>query len=562
MADATVGAPAANALPDYSSIDVGNILKSTIGNIQNTLGDITTTVGKAFTSSGAGQQAIQDASQAQQDVNTLQMQASLKLKKDTSAAASAAGLNPDTSTFFADKAAEINQETQKVDQYQKSIADKSSQSFLDNPIQYMVNQGFDIPFEKTAAAAHQARIDSLVGNIKSAQGLVSNEGQILSATDNAASTALLNASNKLTQANANKAVADSQIDIDKLGISVGNVRMAANQDQFQDVIGQQDLLVKWQQLAQGRMQLDINQGYRGAQQALADLSLKERSDKDEDQKVFLDSMNNAIVKLGGSPTTILGLKEMGATQRNAISEVAANGNFAAENPDLNKFVPISASPSKAVDLLNTSQLPGTPGMNYTAKYISDIADGEKAQPTFTAMTNAEGRNILLDNAVRASTEAELKNINPTSGLFHPAPLSSVLKIPVIAASDLGKALMPLAAANVTAPTDPNQVLAVASKLVQDAGGNPTASANAIAAQVSNMFRGIAGDNAAIRQYTRFGITKVPGVSGVPFNMSIQNPQAVFGGSRVIDMTNQSAVAAAITHKIIADHPVATPSLLP
>lgn len=507
---------------------------------------------------GAGltiaKEAATQSGQANADIATLDNAAAMKLKADNERAMSMFGWNSDGGAMsVATLSQQASQTEAKVAQEQQALSEHLGQGFMDDPLQWLVNQ-FTIPYEAKKLMADTASVSQQLDVLKKLGDLTEQSYRINAGVDTAASTARETALRTLAFAQAKQRLADATFTASSLDIQSTNVRLAATRDAFDASVAvnnahnetlrlglaEQGLQLQTKELDLNtiKTQLETDANNRAAAMApFNELTAKLQSDNLQqvaDAKVELNSRLANVSKMYGlQPVTVEMFQAMPDNPlKQWLTQQAMNPNIQDGRYGFDA--------TNSIQIVNKTELPLTPGARITAENLQKTMNsviGPEAL-TFKQLPDAV-QHMRIQNGIIDEINKEKGNIPDAGGLYSPPPLVSTLSIGAVAATDIGKTLMSAANSDPNHATKAQEVMATASLLIQQ--GKLTIPQ--AAEQVAQIYNAIMADNTINRQYGRFALPTMDATTGYHQTVSIGN---VLGSAQNVDLSDSGAVATVLT----------------
>ena len=406
----------------------------------------------------------------------------------------------------------------------------NSVSFLDSPLQWLVNQ-IQIPIEndRYAAAAqriHQDRtaLGTLSGlaNEAHAQNAFANQVDFMAVAKEQANEAL---------GKAQEIAGNAAIHAAGVGVSAANVRLAATEAQMRNAVLVNEAAQKQTQMQQEAQRLEMTKGQQFFIQRAADqenslrtfqiaLASEEASDRDMLQK-GVDRLNELNITKN---LTIRTLKIMDPASQKALIAVMATGND----------IIYGASPITALEL--TSSIPNLARPNNPREDSVRNSMTSTAQSVFTdpniRILDKRGQGEAYNKAVLESNAQVQKNIPDQGSWMSPMTIAELNGFDGLKDNRLMQVLSPLAGQK------PNQVMSgdyvLATVLDQVNKGKLTADqAAAQAAQIFSTMSASINQVSNINRYGQSGLTSKTG-----YNQAVDYG-SFKGTMQSVDLTKQA-----------------------
>lgn len=497
---------------------------------------------------GAMQQA-----KGQIEVNNSNFEALVKKQADDAAAAAAVGMTPGMpSDLVASTLLEYQNTEKQLNDQGNMIRAKQGGSFSDDPLQWLTDQ-LSLPFDISAyntGVAQQDRRTEFLGKLSKT---FDDQARANAVVDVNTSTSLLHGMNQIALGKAAEAAGQSAMALANLGISVANMRVASTREAFTGMLNINTMLGQEQDRAfrQGPgFDMELRKEAQAKQESDVRLELDkfrstELARQEEGRKLRQDRLDKV--------TTSLNLPPMSLTEYDADPNIQKKlGEFMIA-PDIQSGY-LGYTQVEAVN--KYSSFPLSPGARFTMNWMQNKLNAFSATDAQSLSSlKPEEKMAKQEEALYKQAAAERASIPVSGGLYSPPNLRGWLSARGLYDSD-GKPrfaimtdLITLARANPEASTDPNLLLQIAVKRINEG----TMTADQASQEISTIFQSIGLDNNSNRQYGRLhvplqtpGTIKLPGIAGsvTGFNMAVQSIGG-FGGGSIVDMMNPSAVSNAL-----------------
>lgn len=502
------------------------------GGIAKSAADLSQEQGKIIAAKQAEIDANNKIGEAQAKVTQTQGLAEIKRIKDTAAAATAVGRNPDAASYLLTTlSSEILAKEEDIRKRDSAIREKLDTKFLDDPLGFLYNQ-LSAPFDVAARNLVAVETQSRNAQLKEASLRFNEQALINTGIAETITTESLAAATTINLQNAVKASAIAAADLAKSGIDVINIRNAMNAQQWHAVVQYQDAKRAEQALA-----LQAAAGAR-AQKELEmsterhKIFIQEHKDKQEQEAIWQTRINKAAQVMNADPITVKEFMSLGTQQRAAWESVMID-------PDIQRRGMLGITPAKALDTTNNMQLRLTSGGEMIRKALTDIKNTVAAMPlnanTFGAGGKLEEKQRLTDEAIKEQVKKEYANTPITGSIFSPPPLLATLAIPMIKNLPIVKELYALGVSNNLYPTSATDIFNSGSRLIREGKLTP----HEAAAQAAMVYRGIVSDNMSQRPYSKFALE-------APSKHNTTVYFTGFGNSKVFDVTSMTQWEAEFT----------------
>src|SRR5882672_3315784 len=462
--------------------------------------------------------AEREALRASQDIT-------LRKNKINSEVAANFGTDPRTSSsILTTMSSSIISEEAGVQEEAKQLEAKQKISPFDDFLGWFQNQ-FELPGEEQAHGTRVAALTIRMGTLQKLQAATHDQIALNEALDTNTSDSLIAAKSKENFAIAAKQTAQAQYQLAKTGLEVGNIRLATSAQQLHAIESVHAAQTREQELELARERLSEATKQRMISEELKQLQIMEKEDKIVAMKNWDEKLKAASAVLGyDRPVTFKDLQMMTPENRQRVEMIALD-------PDIQAGRLGAHTPWETINNAQLLNAPLTPTIRATT---AKLLVNQRASVIGTdALLWKSYDKAVQDQKMKQNFDIWIKqqtnNIPEQGGLYSAPSLSSIGKIPAIAATSIYKDVAALAR-DPEYPTKPQDLYNVAVKKVRE-GGNP----DLIARELSGIFKAIAIDNSAQRGYQRFALPMQKS-----YNATV-NTGIFLEGSRVIDFTNYNQV---------------------
>ena len=463
-------------------------------------------------------EAKNEALRASQDIT-------LRKNKINSEVAANFGTDPRTSSsILTTMSSSIISEEAGVQEEAKQLEAKQKISPFDDFLGWFQNQ-FELPGEEQAHGTRVAALTIRMGTLQKLQAATHDQIALNEALDTNTSDSLIAAKSKENFAVAAKQTAQAQYQLAKTGLEVGNIRLATSAQQLHAIESVHAAQTREQELELARERLSEATKQRMISEELKQLQIMEKEDKIVAMKNWDEKLKAASAVLGyDRPVTFKDLQMMTPENRQRVEMIALD-------PDIQAGRLGAHTPWETINNAQLLNAPLTPTIRATT---AKLLVNQRASVIGTdALLWKSYDKAVQDQKMKQNFDIWIKqqtnNIPEQGGLYSAPSLSSIGKIPAIAATSIYKDVAALAR-DPEYPTKPQDLYNVAVKKVRE-GGNP----DLIARELSGIFKAIAIDNSAQRGYQRFALPMQKS-----YNATV-NTGIFLEGSRVIDFTNYNQV---------------------
>ena len=413
-----------------------------------------------------------------------------------------------------------------------AISQKDSVGFMDNPLGFILNQfsvNDDIRAHNSALEVEQAAKQHIDEINSMSDATARNQKNFEINITQASIDAVAKKTTDAAQILANKAETDG------LGYNVDSLQTAI-------AASKETTALKFQVLGaqNAQAQLKIAMDSYALHKEEFDWRQEEKANKDLGDADLVDRMQRGLTVLYGDKAPDLTASK--AISQRYLSLLKSNSPAGKEAVDAymaGQTGIIGGSPAQVIDSINSGVAVQFTPVQEPIKRIFEVATQQVGS---MPLANKQEAVKALNVAVTGQMDKFLKDIEPGSGNnpFNIGAVSSLVQMPGVNTTPLAqKVLAPMVTAGAKLD-DPKQVYA--SALAAVSGGKISVE-DAVDGIVTLYQKGV-DTNLAARNFTKFGI--VPSDNMHTYNTQIAiNPDALFGGTSVVDLTNRNAVQRAI-----------------
>lgn len=441
-----------------------------------------------------------------------------KRQRDDAAVYAAWGTTPgNPSQQIANLSAGILAKEQDLQGRRDSIQKKLDFNFLDNPVQWFLNQ-LSVPFEQEAMNNElQGRNDDLEVlhqlNLRTQEGVTAD-----AVAAYGVSAEKLSAMAMVAKGEADKTAGEANLRLGQLFLGTASAGLATAVTPFTAAAenyklgldtGQFDLatdIQKHQQL------ISIQTNARAQEQHTVQMDILNLQDKDLNKVTAAkDDLDLRVKKLAA--VTGIDVKNYSELlQMSDGKEKTAIMQFLWD-PNIQQGMNLGIGPTEALDFANSLKLPLSPGQDLLRQKLTQEQSAYiTSLGVMAKQYTPEQLTMMTNNYIKQKVQSEALNVPSTGGYFSPPSLLQSLSLPGIMGTPLAEALAPLAAPSANRdkniPTQANDVVAAANKLVIDGKMTPAQAADS----VSSFYNTIVNTNDATRGYRIFALPS-PASSG-------------------------------------------------
>lgn len=501
--------------------------------------------------SGQADQMAASATQAASDKATIVQQAQqgkLDAQTATRAVAASYGGNPDDASFIMEKLG--NQMLQGMQERQAALQEVQSKqqgSLLDDPIGWLGNK---------------LTINDSIGRYNTADAEVQDAQKGLDAINTlnqqtaAGQLAIAKTQSVATvAAAADEQIQQGQLEAQKMKLQgllynadgVTKV-LAMSQEQLNNTMQAQQAANASGHLALAQQGLQLQQQEFAQRTTEFQDRLKRQQTTDTENATVADLFNKGRATIGAPPLDLNKVNVMLKAGGELGAQANAYVTMGMQSDAVGGPI-IAANPGTAARMLTLTQSPIATS-NPAVKPITDLLQQMQRQVYDPVNAGVLGVNksdpTTADRAIMTTIKPIIQqmqaNIKPgdASNIYQAPQLQSIASSAAVQATPFyQKVLQPLIAANGITSADPNQLMSLANVAIADGRLNINDASTGIAA----IYSAAVQINQQSKGYMRFGI---PLQMGYPTEVS---SQGIFGGAKVVDMTNVPAVTNALTKQL-------------
>lgn len=475
-----------------------------------------------------GQEAIAytRAGQDAQTVNTIKGQAVIDTANQDAIVAQSSGT---TAQQMADRNTKIKELQDSIISRAEVLKEAAGTTVWDDPIKWLTNQ-FTVPFVSDKQDAEIQEYKQMNQFTKDDQERASSQFAIDTTLNVAKGQKLIDAQNDLLAQDALAKAADSRqkmAQFDNSSVAAATSMTIASFDQ------------QYKQMQiQGETQTRAIQAltFDAANPGKAATSIMKQYREQGMEAQIKDVTDLNTFTNGASPSSPGAYDKMPIKMKSAMDNVMSSMKV------------LGAYGQNPIDAYNNTQAagipPGTAGEKLTKDYIGKTISTATAAANWKTLDPATKFNIQ-DGLLRNRIANDYADVSRPGGVYTSMPLTSAVKLPMIAVTDVGQALVPMAGdLNYTVKGD--DLMATAGKLIDDG----KLDAGKGAAQIVQIAKTLQAATNAAGSFKKFGIPQL-GTSAAPgYNMTVEDQNTMSSGIKTIDFTNQAQVESFLTRQAI------------
>jgi hypothetical protein len=536
------GASSIPNTPGNGFIDLPSLMAASTGAVNSfraSQADADAATASARRAAETDQAGIEASTTAKQAINDIEGAANATRQAHNDAASTAWGTNPNAANYVIDKmGTDILEREQDIAKRQDMITAKLDVNFLDDPLQWVVNQ-FTVPFDQQALEGAQAAVDEKK-NV--ATMLLAKTTQIAASNaiiDEASATKVAAQKNAELAGQAMQQVAKSQTELARLGLTAASIKNANSRDSLDALMRYQSAVAQNAQLQMEREKVDIAKESLEINRAYKDLQTQAAADNlDAKRQIQAKLVRLQQLTGGQNPTTYAEYASLPANRRAALDDLMSSLNFEEGR--------VANSPSEVLEAVTKSNLQLPPGAMQVINKLRDLKDATIAQvtPIMWNTMKEDTKQNAINNYVKQESHRELSNIPTENGLYSPPSLLAVIAAnKYIGASPISQALAGTATLNDgRVPADPSVIVNKAVELAISGKMSPAEAAD----NVNQIYKGVLSTTNEIRQFKLLSLpTLSPATTG--YNTTVRD---VNGNSAQLNMLSKPQLEAYITRRIL------------
>jgi hypothetical protein len=538
------GASSIPNTPGNGFIDLPSLMAASTGAVSSfraSQADADAATASARRAAETDQAGIEASTTAKQAINDIEGAANATRQAHVSAATEAWGTNPNAASYVIDKmGTDILAREQDIANRQDMITKKLDVNFLDDPLQWMVNQ-FTVPFDQQALEGAQAAVDEKK-NV--ATMLLAKTTQIAASDaiiDEASATKVAAQKNAELAGQAMQQVAKSQTELARLGLTAASIKNANSRDSLDALMRYQSAVAQNSQLQMEREKVDIAKQSLEINRAYKDVATQAAQGNLDGQRQIEANLVKLQRLTGGSnPTTYKEYASLPANRRAALDDLMSSLNFAEGR--------VANSPSEALEAVDKSHLQLPPGATQNVLKLKSLRDDTIAQvtPIMWNTMKDDAKQYALNQTVKQEVRREVANIPTQDGFYSPPSLLAVIAAnKYLGASPISQALAGTATINDgRVPADPSVIVNKAVELAISGKMSPADAAD----NVNQIYKGVLATTNEIRQFKLLSLPELsPATTG--YNTTVRD---INGNSVQLNMLSKPQLEAYITRRIILD----------
>lgn len=523
----------------------------------------------------ARERAILDKAAAESDVLFFEQTNKLANQKKAQEAAAWFGVNQDASGFIlAELADKLKSDILDNRQRAEAIKQKRDVGFLDNPLDWIINQ-ITIPFDEQALNASKEMMQNTAKEMQLLEQTADKTIALQNSLNTGESLEKLAAAQKAVAATAAANVANSQIELSNYQLNGISVRTNMTRSQFEVVKAANDALVQQDQLRlamsadrRAEVQLELSMEQLGITKenlefARRNLAISERADEraalqlaistrmkelqeeallgsTDGRRVLQQQLNTYAEITNTVPLSVEQFsKNLSVQRREAMFERMSDPSFLGERR-------LGATPARALRSFSDFNDPLTPAQRDVANALTGIQASviQTYGPTSVKGTwdrlGKEAQIVEVDKAIKAELDKQRAIIPESGSIYSPPSAQAVfgnpanpqdgsIKPALQGAPTIAEGLL-IQRSNARTPLRADNVMAVALDAIMNKGK----SVEQMGAEISTMYQAIQIDLNANRQFGKFAIPGLSQQDGFRQLVGSYNPRA-------LDLSNQAAV---------------------
>lgn len=519
---------------------------------------IDSAVGQMNSAIGIGSTAVRDANtaatksaEAQTEINNNEAASKEKLSLTNAESASALSNMPGAaSKWLSEVGSTLLPKEKDAMALQDSLISRSQVKFMDDPFQYIWNQGVAIPQEQKSLELTEHAIDQRTGTIQKVQTLTTDAYKNNAAVAAVDAATNVSAINEKALQDAKKEVADNTFKLASLGITAASLRNQTSMEGFSLALGVNNAVATQFNLALDVTKVDLEKRAQQVREDSQRLIQGEKTRNDTERAQFEADLITASAKAGVSVTSVLQYDKSDAKTKSALTRIIATSKqFPGMDPNAS---PVANTPAEALSIWSDlGTLGGSPGQAALNSKLNEWKSAVTENPMFNMNTKPETRLAMENDEIKKRAETEYKSIPTEGGIYSPPPLVSALSMPILKTMNLPivERMKLFSDANPQYKTDPNDFLATGAKMIAEGKGTP----ESVAGQISSVFKIIAGQNNETKLYSRSALKSL-NVDKYPMQGVYIGSGSTFGGAKIstVNMADPVALRNILTRRAISE----------
>jgi hypothetical protein len=449
------------------------------------------------------------------------------------------------SALIASLSSAIQDEAIDLHQTRQGINQKLSANFLDNPIQWIMNQ-ITVPFELDQLRSKSAGFEQDLEVLSKLRDATREETAQNLATTYPITAATAAATSQIALGEATKTAGEAQSRVAGIGLGVANAGNSIGNTGFTQAVEglRTNTAVS---TADYQKVVNLQEAARKDEANKFQIDMLALNDKDLNKSsAAKDALDQRVQKMDAVIGTNFGSWDV----FKALPDSKEKSDLMTMllDPSIQQGASLNLlGPGEATALANKYHLPLSPGEDMVRKQLSIwTSDYERSQQQLLKTMTPEQRAIGVNDYIKQKIRGELNNV-PTSGsIFSPGTLGTVLQMPGMQGTPLADALAPLmlnpmsmgGGVNQNYPLDPKDVIAAANQLIADGKATPAQ----MGLQVATLYSNLAVNASAGHGYSKFTLPSMQSegkyLSSIPNErVTVMSPYATHNLMNQAEMQN-------------------------
>lgn len=545
---AAIAAPAPDGTPakdetwlektvgDYQkSLDtVTGVAKLVSGSIASAAGQVAGAAGMASSATSQSQAGVAQSAAGQTAQANLEGAARDKLANDNLTVATAEGTTPQQ---MVDRANRLTGIAQQVTADDTELQKRAAVSIFDDPLTYIGNM-FTTPFIQNKHDADLQAFKDESGILNQQQTETSDAAKVNVGLDAAHGADYTKSITTQIAGKAQIEAAQATMEAAKFQSSNATALASVSGEELNTAVKSAGVAGSAINEARNNLNYDATTGGKSGRSAFIQEKVSQLKQLDTNNQIVSSAVGRTQ-----NPFTETEIRGMSTSQKAAFAD-AQNSILTGVNVGLAPMeAPLGSSPVDAAFNSKTlGILPSTPAEADTRNFIAQtaaLAENMKpppGQPGFHQLS-VEGKKSTVNNLIDNQFKGLYNSIPASGSILSPGPMSSVLSIPAVASTDLGKALAPISI-NRLAPVNFDVIGAQAQKMIDDGVPIPN-----VAAQMKVMGQAMTAQVNSVRGLSKYALPTLGTDQNPSFNVNMTGADGI---PKIVDLNSQAAIETYLT----------------
>lgn len=525
---------------------VGNVMavsKIVNGSLNAEAGSVAEAGLKAAGAIDTTKQGIKQQTQAEIDSSNMEQAAADQLHNDNLTVATANHMTPQQ---MVDRANRINEIADRLRAENDDISSKAGVTLFTDPGQYFAN-AFTMPgaLKKREADYEALKTEQAILNLQS--DATTDAAKVNIGIDAAHGADYAKAKADAIAGKAQQLLGQATLEAAKFQSSNAQVMTSQTEAQMNQSLKLVNVTATALNEAREDVNFELNQGMKSTRIARYKQQLDELTNADKGNLIASAVMGRPVpvseTEAKTMPTNMkASFEDLKNSSLNAAAAAHAHGISIAPAE-----LPVGSTPYDAAqNVKNLGIKMATPSQQGTSNFILDTAAAvanQPAKPGFPQFRTLEPvvKKQMVNDAILGQYDHFYASIPATGSPLSPAPLSKIVSIPLIANTDLGKAMSPMAI-NPLAPIDFDTLNIQAQKLIDGGKSIPE-----VAAQLQLIGKQMSAQTNEIRGLSRYNLPTLGSAERPNYNITVHDRA---GNAYTVDINNRAAIESSLTRQRI------------